>query len=391
MRKTLPVLLATLLSTAIGLASGDAPTESTFISRARKLTMTGARAGEGYFSPDGKFLSFQSEREPGNPFFQIYRLDLQTGDTIRVSPGHGKTTCSFIRPGSGEVLFASTHLDPRSRDLQAEEIAFRESGQERRYSWDYDTHFELFASAPGSGEYTRLTDAEGYDAEGAYSPDGQLIVFCSMRDAYNRELSPEEAKILSHDPSYFGEIYVMNADGTGQRRLTTTPGYDGGPFFSPDGKRIVWRRFDTKGLIADVWTMNIDGTDQRQVTDFGSMSWAPYFHPSMKYIVFASNKLGFSNFECFIVDAEGSKEPVRVTYTEGFDGLATFSPDGSQFSWTSGRSGSGKGQVWLAKWNHEAALAALEASPPAERASLRKNATSGTEAGKSTEGQEPKE
>lgn len=389
--RTAFLLLAAFLPASYSRAADPPAGESTFFTRARKLTLTGARAGEGYFSPDGGMICFQSEREPGNPFFQIYRLDLATGDTTRVSPGLGKTTCSFIRPGTGEVLFASTHLDPRSRDLQAEEIAFRESGQERRYSWDYDTHFDLFASVPGSGEYTRLTDADGYDAEGAYSPDGNLVVFCSMRDAYNRELPPEEAKILQHDPSYFGEIYVMNADGTGQRRLTNTPGYDGGPFFSPDGRRIVWRRFDTKGLIADVWTMNIDGTDQRRVTDFGSMSWAPFYHPSMKYIVFASNKLGFSNFECFIVDPEGAKEPVRVTYSEGFDGLATFSPDGTQFSWTSGRGGSGKGQIWLAKWNHEAALAALEAAPPAERASLTKNHPAGETAAHTTEGQDTKE
>ncbi len=386
-----PLLMhAALLLAGASPAEPPPLSESTFLSRARKLTLTGARAGEGYFSPDGSRITFQSEREPGNPFFQIYLFDLATGDTVRVSPGFGKTTCSFVRPGTGEVLFASTHLDPRSRDLQAEEIAFRESGQERRYSWDYDTHFDLFSTVPGSGEYTRLTDAAGYDAEGAYSPDGSRIVFCSMRDAYNRELTPEEAKTLSVDPSYFGEIYIMNADGTDQKRLTHVPGYDGGPFFSPDGKRIVWRRFDTKGLIADVWTMNIDGSDQRQVTDFGAMSWAPFYHPSMKYIAFASNKLGFSNFECFIVDPEGAKEPVRVTYTDGFDGLPTFSPDGTLFSWTSGRSGSGKGQIWLAKWNHEAALAALEASPPAERASLRKAGHAAESAAQSTEGQEPK-
>ena len=43
----------------------------------------------------------------------------------------------------------------------------------------------------------------------------------------------------------------MRADGSGQKRLTNVAGYDGGPFFSPDGKRIIWRRFDTTGLIAE--------------------------------------------------------------------------------------------------------------------------------------------
>ena len=105
------------------------------------------------------------------------------------------------------------------------------------------------------------------------------------------------------------------------RRLTTAAGYDGGPFFTHDGTRIVWRRFDEHGLIADIWTMNLDGTGAKQITDFGAMSWAPYQHPSGEYILFASNKLGFENFELFMVDTDGTKEPVRVTYSDGFDGL----------------------------------------------------------------------
>ncbi|NIR58063.1 MAG: hypothetical protein GWO02_00350, partial [Gammaproteobacteria bacterium] len=61
----------------------------------RQLTFEGRRAGEGYFSADGSALIFQSEREPGNPFYQMYLMDLETGDVRRVSPGHGKTTCGW--------------------------------------------------------------------------------------------------------------------------------------------------------------------------------------------------------------------------------------------------------------------------------------------------------
>jgi Tol biopolymer transport system component len=142
------------------------------------------------------------------------------------------------------------------------------------------------------------------------------------------------------------------------------PGYDGGPFFSPDGKRIIWRRFDETGVIADVHTMNLDGTDDRQLTNFKAMSWAPYIHPSGKYVIFASNKLGFDNFELFMVDIDGKKEPVRVTYSDGFDGLPVPSPDGTSLAWTSNRGGGREGQIYLAQWNHQKALEALAAGGP---------------------------
>src|SRR5215831_11156193 len=344
--------------------AADENHERDFLSRVRRLTVDGKRAGEGYWSPDGKRLVFQSEREPGNPFYQIYTLDLETGDTKRISPGIGKTTCAFFRPRSDEIEFASTHADPKSKQLQDEENAFRASGKERRYAWDYDPEMDIYVYSEKNGRLKQLTTARGYDAEGSYSPDGQWIVFTSMRDAYNRPLSGAEKKQLETDPSYFAEIYIMRADGSGQKRLTTVPGYDGGPFFTHDGSRIVWRRFDVTGVLADVWTMKPDGSDQRQITDFGAMSWAPYEHPSGKYFIFASNKLGFDNFELFIVDTDGTKEPVRVTYTDGFDGLPVPSPDGTQLAWTSTRGGGSAGQIFLAQWNHQKALEALANAPP---------------------------
>lgn len=375
MSVTARALPAAALTTVAVLASqAQAPShERDFLTRVQRLTVEGKRAGEGYWSPDGRRLVFQSEREPGNPFYQIYALDLATGETKRISPGIGKTTCAFFRPAAGgrgesvEIEFASTHADPKSKQLQDEELAFRASGKERRYSWDYDPEMDIYAYNERTSTTRRLTTARGYDAEGGYSPDGQWLVFTSMRDAYNRPLSHKEEKMLEDNPSYFAEIYIMRADGSEQKQLTHVPGYDGGPFFTPDGSRIIWRRFDAQGLFADVWTMKPDGSDQKQLTDFGSMSWAPYMHPSGEYIIFSSNKLGFENFELFIVDAAGAKEPVRVTYSDGFDGLPVPSPDGKTLAWTSSRSGGAAGQLFLARWNHEKALEAVRQAPPRKK------------------------
>jgi len=338
--------------------------EGRFLSRVRQLTFEGRRAGEGYFSTDGSRMVFQSEREPGNPFFQIYVLDFTTGETQRISPGTGKTTCAFFRPGSEDILFGSTHHDPRNPELQRAEYEFRAAGKKRRYNWEFDPEMEIYVAHGTEGALERLTSAPGYDAEGSYSPDGQWIVFTSTRPAYEGELSEEDSRRLENDPSHFGEIYLMRADGSDLKRLTEAPGYDGGPFFSSDGKWIVWRRFEADGLIADIWRMRLDGSGKKRLTEFGSMSWAPYPHPSGDYILFTSNKLGFDNFELFVVDFEGLKQPVRITYTPGFDGLPVPSPDGRRLAWTSTRHGSDHGQIMLAEWNHESVREALRAAPP---------------------------
>jgi Tol biopolymer transport system component len=335
--------------------------EALLLPGARQLTFEGRRAGEGYFSKDGSQLVFQSERESDNPFFQIYLMDRATGHVQRVSPGRGKTTCAWIHPAGDKVLFASTHDDESAADKQRSEIELRKSGKERRYSWDYDEQFEIYEFNRKTQKYRRLTNVRGYDAEGSWSPDGKLIAFTSNRRAYESGLSETEKKQFELDPANLNDIYIMDADGNDLRRLTTTPGYDGGPFFSPDGKRICWRQFSTNGAIAEVWTMNIDGSDKRQITRLGAMSWAPFYHPSGQYLIFTTNRHGFANFELYLVDVDGKRAPVRVTYTKGFDGLPAFTPGGEQLAWTSGRTSSGQSQLFLASWNHERARELLGA------------------------------
>jgi hypothetical protein len=229
-------------------AADEATQESRFITNARQLIFDGRRSGEGYFSPDGAKLIFQSEREESNPFYQMYVLDLNSGETTRVSPGTGKTTCGFFRPGTDRVIFASTHADPQALEKQKGELEFRASGKQRRYSWDYDDTFEIYSAKQDGTDLVNLTNSPGYDAEGAFSPDGQQIVFCSLRSAFPLEnLSPEQRARYDKDPSWFGDIYIMNADGSNVRRLTDAPGYDGGPVFSPDGQKLCW----TSGRTSD--------------------------------------------------------------------------------------------------------------------------------------------
>ncbi|MDZ7713106.1 MAG: hypothetical protein U5L06_08315 [Rhodovibrio sp.] len=158
---SLLVAAALLVPVALPAAAPAGP-----ISDARQLTFEGKRAGEGYFSADGTKMIFQSERTEGNPFFQMYLFDLETGDVERLSTGVGKTTCGWLHPGGEKALFATTQFDPKAEEKMQAELEARESGQERRYSWDYDPTYEIVETDLKEGGYKKLTDARGYDAEG---------------------------------------------------------------------------------------------------------------------------------------------------------------------------------------------------------------------------------
>ena len=364
-------LLAFLSLTTV---TAFAQSEADYLTNIRQLTFEGRRAGEGYFNADGTKMIFQSEREPGNPFYQIYLMDLETGDQERISPGMGKTTCAWVHPDGKRVLFASTHTDPQSKELQSAEYKDRETSRVRKYTWDYDEHYDIWQYTMADKSLKNLTNTRGYDAEGGWSPDGKKLVFASNRSAYGRELSKEDAERLKIDKQYFMEIYIADADGSNVKQLTNVPGYDGGPFFSADGQRICWRRFTPKGDVAEVWTMNTDGSDARPVTKLGAMSWAPYFHPSGDYLIFTTNLNGFANFELYIVDAAGKHDPVRVTSTDGFDGLPVFTPDGRKLAWTSGRTANAQSQIFMADWDHDHARAALGLEQKAAKTESKKPA-----------------
>ncbi|MEQ1904788.1 MAG: M20/M25/M40 family metallo-hydrolase [Pirellulaceae bacterium] len=337
----------------------DESIEGQFLSNTLQLTYEGKRSGEGYFGADGTKIIYQSEQDASNPFFQIYVLDLETGESQRVSPGHGKTTCSWLHPSGKRALFGSTQNDPEAKAKQKAEIELREKGQQSRYAWDYDNTYDMIEYDFETKKYKTLTTEKGYDAEGSYSPDGQWIAFASNRRGFTDKLDEPTQKAFDLDQSLLMDVYIMRADGSDVKQLTDVKGYDGGPFFSADGKKICWRRLAEDGATAEIYTMNVDGSEQRKLTNLRAMSWAPYFHPSGKYLIFTTNKHGFDNFELYLVDAEGKSAPARVTATPGFDALASWDPTGERLTWTSNRNSDGLSQIYVAKWNHAAALKAL--------------------------------
>ena len=319
----------------------DAEPGERFFRNLRQLTFEGQNA-EAYFSADGKRLIFQRQ-EDASHCDQQYIMNSDGSDMRRVSNGQGRTTCGYFLAGDRKILYSSTfHSDtlcPARPDFS------------RGYVWAlYD--YDIYLSDPDGRNLRLLAESPGYEAEATLSPDGNRIVFTSVRDG---DL----------------DIYTMDTDGSNVRRLTHTVGYDGGPFFSPNGRTIVYRAWHpqseeevgdyqsllSQGLVrpsrSEIWVMNADGSGQRQVTNLGGANFAPYFHPDGQRIIFASDQRdpASRNFDLYLINVDGTGL-TQVTTHEDFDSFPMFSPDGTKLVFAANRYGSvpGETNIFIADW-----------------------------------------
>lgn len=146
-----------------------------------------------------------------------------------------------------------------------------------------------------------------------------LIAFTSYRDGTNN-----------------AEVYIMNADGSVQRRLTNHKGIDMASGWSPDGKRLVFMS-DRDGDF-EIYTINADGADERRLTDSPGDDMWPAWSPDGAKIAFQSERDG--NFEIYVMSADGN-DPQRLTNNAANDYNPDWSPDGAKIAFDSERSGNG--------------------------------------------------
>jgi TolB protein len=314
--------------------------EAKHLTNITQVTKEFVRAGEGYFSPDGTKIIYQAEeKDTGNPFYQIFVQELESGKFHRVSPGKGRTTCSYFHPTNGRILFASSHEDPDIKKHVDEELARRaedaKTGKRRRYTWDFDPHMKIYEADIDGTKLKCLTpDAKVYTAEGSYSKDGKKIVY-------------------SAGNSGDVQIYIMDADGKNAKAITTAKDcYNGGPFFSPDGTKVIFRSDRKEKDRLQIYVVNADGTGEKALTNNDKwVYWAPYWYKDGKHIIYTaadhSNELARPNYDIYWMNIETGKT-TRLTHAPGQDVLPVFSPDYRKIMWTSSRDGRSPTQLYIA-------------------------------------------
>ena len=318
----------------------------------RQMTFGGDNA-EAYWSPNSKWLTFQSNNPRwGLHCDQIFAMQVKKAahdssyQSRRISTGRGRTTCSYFLPDGKHILYASTHAAadtcPPTGDLH----------KGGKYLWPVYASYDIYV-ADLKGQITQqLTNTPGYDAEAVLSPKGDKILFTSDRSG---DL----------------ELWTMNLDGSNQRQITNTLGYDGGAFFSPDGSQIVFRAsrptteadvkeykdFLAQHLVApvsmEIFVCNADGSNPHQVTHLGKANWAPFFHPSGKKIIFSSNHASTKgyDFQLYMINVDGTGLE-QITSSSIFNAFPMFSPNGKMIAWSSNRNNGGghDTNVFVADW-----------------------------------------
>ncbi|MCC7232478.1 MAG: PD40 domain-containing protein [Bacteroidia bacterium] len=311
----------------------------------RQLTFGGDNA-EAYFSFSQNGIVFQATNPAWNASCdQIFYSRLDSFQPVLVSTGKGRTTCSYFLPGDSTFLYASTH---ESGDACPPKPAPR---ADHKYVWPVYDSFDIYVADLKGKILKKLTDSPGYDAEATVSPKGDRIVFTSMR---NGDL----------------ELYTMKIDGSDVKQITHELGYDGGAFFSPDGTRLVFRASRPKSaeeiqvykdLLSqhevmptnmELFVCNADGSDLKQVTHLGGANWAPFFSPDGKKIIFSSNHItrGF-HFNLWMCNLDGTGLE-QITFDPVFDAFPVFSPDGTKLIFSSNRNNGGthNTNLFIADW-----------------------------------------
>ncbi len=348
------------------------------------------KAGEAYFSPDARWIIFQATPVPAagaapDAHYSMYVAKLTRNDggritgiekPIMVSPPGSWNSCGWFHPTQPhKIIFGSTITAPATEQHSEFRVG------ERKYVWMFPQEAEVVERvvdqifrdthpdsppvlwAPDAATVKPVFTRPDYDAECSYSRDGRFILYGHVR---------EDRKPGGRADA---DIYVFDTQTNKHHALVTADGYDGGPFFSPDGKRICYRSDRKLNDLLQLYVADLKfdngvpvGIDREyQVTDNAAVNWAPFWDATSSYLIYGSSEVSHGNYEVFAVEAGAAKlrggakaadlKRVRITQANGADVLPVFSPDGKTMMWTAQRgpmvAGEQKAssQLWVADFN----------------------------------------
>jgi len=331
------------------------------------------KAGESYFSPDDSKVIFQAVPVPGEgeepeAFFQMYVADVVYGDGgaiaglenyQRLSPPGSWNTCGWFHPTKpGVVIFGSTLIKPKD----PEKVGFQRNDRGvDRYVWSFPKEMTIvecdLTRADGSKESLApiVRDDEAYLAECVISDDGRYLVYCRRAE---------------RDGPHGGDLVIRDLATGEDVTVAGSAGYDGGPFFSPDGRRLCYRSDRRGDNLLQVFVAELEfdasgrivGVEREfQLTDNGLVNWAPYWTRDGRHLVYTTSEHGHTNYEIFVIDADAGDSSAgaptkygtrkrRITHADKFDGLPAFNSSGSKMIWTSQRSDDQSSQLWAAEF-----------------------------------------
>jgi YD repeat-containing protein len=324
-----------------------------------RLTYSGANDDYPRWSPNGTKILFQSDRDhPDTGYMDIYVMNSDVSGVTRLTTDANDDSMASWSGDGSKIVFQSMRngvnyqVYSMNADGSNQVNLTNSSSSDGEPSWSSDGTKIAFASDRDHAGYDSVyvmnsngTNQHAITSSGAtiddtqpvWSKDGSKIAFVSTRDSKTetwQETDDDGNHITKSKLHINKEVYLMNADGSGQTRLTNNLANDDAPSWSPDGSKIVFRsdrERDCCDPSAQVWTMNTDGTGQTDVSNDGAGNYTASWASGSGNLIPVANA--------------GGTYSGTLSQNVPFNGGNSYDPDGTivSYSWTFGDGGTGSG------------------------------------------------